>query len=481
MKLLMICAATFLVSSVASVPINRPPPSPKEENGYEGFKSQGVFDQIQVGEGKPRPLTLSPQTNYIRPPVSQYVPQPPPHVYRPPPPYDNYNSSWSSQDKPNPSKPNKSPMNGIPNKVEGPQPTPLLFPLAPPPIPLPAEECLTRDGEVGECLTAFACGENDGSMSGLCHQGMDHSAYPRVCCTYQSHCGSSTTKLVSYFTSPSYPQLISNHTDCSLEVVLKPGVCQVRLDFLDFQLGEMTNGLCSPDNQMVIESSVKHAFIPSRTLCGNLAFNKSADPLDNLRTDQAHMYIHIEDLPVDTQAKKMPNAPIPDVRLSIKVTDQPSQWNIRVTQIQCDGAPLQAPGGCSQYYNDLSGVIRSLNYFDNKYMANMDMTACIRYEPKACAIAYNIDDMSIGEMRGKNKVGYGLTCGDYISFQGEKTCMCGKTVSRELVFPIRGAQGVHLHSDAVNSGSDAGFQLSYRYIQDCEGLGFFKYPQLRSM
>jgi len=241
----------------------------------------------------------------------------------------------------------------------------------------------------------------------------------------------------------------------------------------------MVNGVCSTDNQLVIESSVKRAFIPVKTLCGTLATNTSADPQDNLRTDKAHLYIHIEDLPVDTLAKKVPNAPVPDVKLRIKVTNKPSKWNIRVTQIECDGAPLQAPGGCAQYYNDLSGVITSLNYYGNQYMTNMDMTSCIRYEPKACAIAYNIDDMSIGEMKGQNKVGYGLTCKDYISFQGEKTCMCGNTVSRELVFPIRGAQGIHLHSDDMNTKSETGYKISYRYIKDCQGLGFFKYPQLR--
>jgi len=427
---------------------------------------------------KENPLTPS----NLRPAMSpDYAPPLSTPNFNPSPPSTTSNQTyeWPSPAKPNPSKPNKNPLPGIPNKVAGPPQAPLLFPLASPPLPLPAEECLTRHGEVGECLSAHDCGQTDGTMSGLCHQGMDYSAYPRVCCTYQAHCGATTNKLVSYFTSPTYPELISDHSDCSLEVVLAPGVCQVRLDFLDFQMGGINNGLCSADNQMMIKSSVKHAFIPTNTLCGNLATNSSADPMDNLRTDQAHLYIHIEDLPVDRQVKKVPNSAKPDVTLSVKVTNHPSRWNIRVTQIQCDGAPLQAPGGCSQYYNDVSGTITSLNYYDKRYMANMDMTACIRYEPKACAIAYNIDTMSIGDTKGLNKVGYGLTCGDYISFQGEKTCMCGSTVARELVLPIRGAQGVHMHTDGEQYKSESGFKMTYRYIKDCDGLGFFKYPQLR--
>ena len=37
---------------------------------------------------------------------------------------------------------------------------------------------------------------------------------------------------------------------------------------------------------------------------------------------------------------------------TFNVKEQMSKWNIRVTQIQCNGyeSPLQAPDGCSQYY-----------------------------------------------------------------------------------------------------------------------------------
>jgi len=262
---------------------------------------------------------------------------------------------------------------------------------------------------------------------------------------------------------------------------LKPDVCQVRLDFLDFELDGMINGICSSSNQMVISSTVKHAYIPTDTLCGKLSANISSDPLDNLRTDHPHLYLHVEDLPYDMDRKitKMPNPATPSISLGIKITNHPSKWNIRVTQIQCDGAPLQAPSGCSQYYNDLSGTLASLNYYDKEYKTNMDMTACIRTDQKACAIAYTIDDMNIGDARGHNRIGYGLTCGDYISFQGEKTCMCGSAVSREVVLPIRGAQGVHMHSDYISSKSETGFKMKYRYIRDCAGLEYYKYPQLR--
>ena len=90
-----------------------------------------------------------------------------------------------------------------------------------------------------------------------------------------------------------------------MEVDLNPGVCEVHLDFLDFQLTGITSGICcSSCSQMVIKSTVKHLFIPPITLCGKLSANSNADPLDNLRTDHPHLYLHIEDIPYD---RKVPN------------------------------------------------------------------------------------------------------------------------------------------------------------------------------
>ena len=104
----------------------------------------------------------------------------------------------------------------------------------------------------------------------------------------------------------------------------------------------------------------------------------------------------------------------------------------------------------------------SLGYYDNQCMVDMDMAACIRHDQRACAIAYTIDTMNIGNSRGLNKLGYGLTCDDYISFQGEKTGMCGSAGSREVVLPVRGAQGVFMHSDSTHSKSEAGYKMQYR-------------------
>ena len=57
----------------------------------------------------------------------------------------------------------------------------------------------------------------------------------------------------------------------------------------------------------------------------------------------------MDDLPVDRKVKYVPNPATPSMRLGVKVT------NIQI------GAPLQTPGGCAQYYNDVLPLIDALS------------------------------------------------------------------------------------------------------------------------
>jgi hypothetical protein len=57
--------------------------------------------------------------------------------------------------------------------------------------------------------SAHDFGQTNSMMSGLWHQGKDQSAYTWVGSTFQAHCVFSTSRMVSYFTSPAYPQIIS--------------------------------------------------------------------------------------------------------------------------------------------------------------------------------------------------------------------------------------------------------------------------------
>jgi len=376
--------------------------------------------------------------------------------------------------------PNKEPAVGIPNKAPKEE---IVYPeipllVDPPPVPLPKEECITADEEVGECRSAFDCGFTNGVVNGLCHQGHDASAHARVCCIYPSYCGYETNKEVTYFKSPDYPELTNNTEECHFRVNLLPGVCQLRLDFVEFSLKPLQDGQCDPDNRLKVSSVLQRAHIPVNEFCGKL----HEDNQSPTSTDLTHMYIHLDEIPPDSAYTEPPNSPSPGVDLRVRVKNYPSRWNIRISQIQCDGAPLQAPSGCSQYYNEVNGTVRSLNLADSRYPANLNMAACIRTHPAACAIKYLIKEMEFGDVKnrkpGVNRLGYGLTCQDYIAFNGLKSGLCGSTTNKEIILPLNVPQGLNIVTDGLYSPStDQGFRIQYSFLDNCDtDTNFFAFP-----
>jgi len=367
----------------------------------------------------------------------------------------------------------------VPNKASLNVPElPLPFPVTKSKLPisiLPPEDCHTADDMVGECLSASECGSTSGHPSGLCHMGRDVSLHARVCCIYPAHCGFETNHRVTYMKSPNYPHTATSVSSCPFTVNLLPGVCQVRLDFLDFHMKPLNHGICDPTNSMMIKSSHSSTMLPMTNLCGTVATGKE----DPLRTDIPHLYAHFDMDPVlGRDDAKVPNkdTTIPSLQLQFNVTNYPSKWNIRVSQIVCDGANLQAPSGCAQYYNSNSGNITSINLPDRQYMADTSLDACVARDPTACAIKYSIKTMGVGPTKGGG-MGYGLVCNDYIKFNGEKTSMCGKGEGRELVLSTKGPMGLSFRSDSSHiPEADVGYRIEYAYQHDCSTLQNYKYP-----
>jgi len=343
----------------------------------------------------------------------------------------------------------------------------------PSPVPTPKEDCVSEEGELGTCMSALECGASNGEMSGPCHQGLDNSLYHRVCCTYPAGCGFRTNQDVTYFRSPGYPNATSDHKDCVLKVDLQPGVCQVRLDFLDFKLGGMQSGTCDPDNQMILSSTVPHAFLPAKSVCGTLSPRTLVDPTN---TDMPNLYLHLDDMTETKPGLARPNTPGRSVTLRVKVTDSSSRWNVRATQVTCDGSSLQAPPGCAHYYLEREGRLTSLNFAGGSYGRNLSLTSCLKPDYKACAIRYDMEYMGVGKTRG-NRLSYGLACGDYITFTGERTGLCGTVQGRQMVLPNTGLQGLTLDTDDTYKGKEeVGYDIKYRFLHDCSALQFFQYP-----
>jgi len=379
--------------------------------------------------------------------------------------------------------PNKPAKAGIPNKE--PEEIPdydgtLGFSLVGPSVRLPKEECLTDSGGIGECLQAFECGMEGGRPEGLCHLGHDAYYHLRTCCIYDSHCGFETNKEVTYLKNPEFPNYAKSSSDCMFKIDVLPNVCQIRIDFLELEMKPMVEGQCDPNNALYITSSASDAFIPVPQLCGTI----HKEVQDELRTDIPHMYVHINrDHPklYGGHNNIIPNKDgDPSVWLTLKVEDFASRWNIRVSQIQCDGANLQAPAGCGQYYNMNSGNLTSFNYLDGAYQKDMSLTSCIKRDPTACALELNMKSFFVGDTKGgSGKLGYGLTCKDYFMINGEKTSICGSNnnIARRMIFPAHGPESVYFHSDSSHDPSvDQGYHFEYFHHSNCQNLEFYKYP-----
>jgi len=333
-------------------------------------------------------------------------------------------------------------------------------------IKLPIEDCITETDDEGDCVSESACEAINGINGGPCHLGKDYASYPRVCCIHKVKCSGvfPFSKDVVYFTSPDDP----SPTPCSLTLALNKDVCQVRLDFLDFSVGSLQSGQCSPESSFHISTNVKDSFIPVSNLCGTLSTKANT-------TEPAHLYLHIGK---DADEWKYHNQRIVSLAAGPGVGN--SKWNIKVTQIECNGAPLQAPSGCSQYYNDQSGSLVSLNYDDGQYMTNLDLTTCIKSQP-ACAIEYNLSPLNIGgDAALPGRVNYGLMCTDYLSFAGEKTGICGYSSGLRVTLPVSGYEGFTFRSNENYVAKESGFKLDYRFIKKCNNVNYFSYPVARS-
>ena len=92
-----------------------------------------------------------------------------------------------------------------------------------------------------------------------------------VCCKYVSGCQGMTDMMISYFQSPGYPRTDRSNEVCSLTVNVRDEVCQVRLDFIDFEMAAPVCGDCSiVDNLEIINTAQQRGVIGPRQsrLCG---------------------------------------------------------------------------------------------------------------------------------------------------------------------------------------------------------------------
>ncbi|XP_054166036.1 uncharacterized protein LOC128963546 [Oppia nitens] len=285
----------------------------------------------------------------------------------------------------------------------------------------------------------------------------------------------------TYFTNPGFPSSYNNTNTCTLTIHRVPGVnkiCQIRLDFMDFELIQPNEGNCDKDQFIVSGHNLNS---PAPTICG---FNSGQ-----------HMYLDVDGV----QGPLIMN-----VR-----TDGPGnrRWNILVSQIECTN-PSRAPPNCLQYLMGPTGVIMSFNYevlqqtninvlntliptvstqlsdWNYKgigYMNDLHYSICFRKEQYFCTQTYSLDNIShlltlndqsfsINNTGVKEKEGeIGLTkCSeDYILLNGIRYCGYrltslgdNKEINGQITDDGSGPFIVKFITD--NKISGRGFKLNYR-------------------
>lgn len=128
-------------------------------------------------------------------------------------------------------------------------------------IRFPNDECFDSANQSGTCYTAFECKLLGGQPSSPCAAGFGS------CCIVSRTCHVTTREKVVYFKNPSYPAADSDEKFCDLTIELSDfNVCQLRLDFLDFQLDPPLNGACQDDYMEISATGMPPQAIPK--LCG---------------------------------------------------------------------------------------------------------------------------------------------------------------------------------------------------------------------
>ena len=156
-----------------------------------------------------------------------------------------------------------------------------------------------QPSEIGTCFTSEECTSKGGVSIGNCASGFG------VCCQFKiSKCGSSINENCSYVTNEGFPSTFQSASNCVYKVQnQRPIICQLRLDFLVFDL-EKSAGVCN--DGLTIDGPTRR---DPRQLCGQLAGQ--------------HVY-------VETGRSRTPTT------LTFDAGDDDSTWRIKITYLECN-------------------------------------------------------------------------------------------------------------------------------------------------
>jgi len=216
-------------------------------------------------------------------------------------------------------------------------------------VTFPNSQCTASSDNTmyGVCYTSSECATRGGSTDGNCAAGFG------VCCTFTiSTCGNGVSQNCTYITNPSYPSTYTTTGTCTHSVTpLNDDICQLRLDFDNFDITEATTGLCTDTFAITGQSGQN-----PHDLCGTL-------------TGQ-HIYVE--------------NARSTSATTLTFTIATGGTWKIKVSQIECYSTSRAYPD-CDQFMTGISGTVASYNW-PNVQLRNTDWNICIRREEGYCGL-----------------------------------------------------------------------------------------------
>jgi len=258
------------------------------------------------------------------------------------------------------------------------------------------DPCAGSSNRNGTCYTESECSNKGGTNAGSCAQGFG------VCCVFVQGCGASVAENCTYFESSG-----TQAGQCSLEVCpCSSGICQMRLDFITFMItGPSTStttikgttaGVITPGAGIEYTRQTQ-CLTDTFTVTGPRTGQNTPPTICGVNTME-HMYADMEDDQCNTLDFQLGGAGI-DAQIPGN-----RQWNIKITQIECN-SELRAPQGCTQYfYGSNSQEVQSYN-FDNGnglHLANQNQNVCVRRERGNCKICWYAKDLKDVDTNGDN-------------------------------------------------------------------------------
>jgi len=331
-------------------------------------------------------------------------------------------------------------------------------------VNFPNDQCTAKSDNTlyGTCYTASECTSKGGSADGNCAAGFG------ACCTFTlSTCGTTVSQNITYIQNPSYPTGYTTTGTCTFSVTpLNTDICQLRLDFDNFDIVEDSTGICTD----------------SLTIAGPTGRN----PMDLCGT-LTGLHVYVE------QGRSTTSTTLTFTTASTSGIT----WLAKVTQIECSSLARADPD-CNQWFTGLSGVVQSYNW-PSIQLVSKTHNICIRREAGFCGIQYQaysatspdsfvLDDATITSVNGVAQAiattnhGYLLIPGGPGAsdvYSGGVLCdaiglSCGGTAIGVSGAIFReGHTFVLTHGvSAINAAGSLGFKLSYFQIPCGSSIGY---------